>query len=565
LQFGWLNAGIYCQGDINVMRENELSKHALDHSLQAANDFSGFSEDYEVEGEMVPDWDKLADDFIEMLELADNNNMSLKASKTIFGAKECMFFGYILDKNGKRAARHNLCPIKKMVAPQNKSELRRVLGLCVQHKDAVQDYKRIAKPLFRLTGNVPWDWTKECNDAFELLRQRLLENEVLAAPDFKKQFLVAVDASEDGYGYIIYQLKEVDKPDKRENRAVLKYASQAWPNSLRTRPPYYQEGFAFCEALADVRYYAVASPYPVAMKTDHKPLKWIKTCPKGPLNMWRVSKTQDIEYEIEHRPGVDNDDADSVSRHPMLGVRSLMRIGADVALRELLSTFTSKEKLIAKWWIWAGRDTPVMARTVQTFKTSKDKILARAPKEALNNPVWQLAILMPRTEDATDVARRAIDDGRPACILMPTELMYYIAQEKDRTFNPKYVKTIKAAQKITLMANDTTWLCIGTSITRNDVRVGEARTKPPGPSEGWTVAVGTLDEWMKEQAVSFAREKQTAVTADKMRTDNAGLMWYEGDDGVSRIYVLEARRTPLIVLHHETIISTWQQRKRSVR
>ena len=48
--------------------------------------------------------------------------MSLKASKTIFGAKECMFFCHILDEHGKRAAGHNLCPIEKMGAPANKSE-----------------------------------------------------------------------------------------------------------------------------------------------------------------------------------------------------------------------------------------------------------------------------------------------------------------------------------------------------------------------------------------------------------------------------------------------------------
>jgi hypothetical protein len=51
--------------------------------------------------------------------------------------------------------------IEKMVAPANKSELRCFWGLCVQHKDAVEDYKIIAKPLFKPTGNVPWEWTKE--------------------------------------------------------------------------------------------------------------------------------------------------------------------------------------------------------------------------------------------------------------------------------------------------------------------------------------------------------------------------------------------------------------------
>ena len=72
--------------------------------------------------------------------------------------------------------------------------------------------------------------------------------------------------------------------------------------------------------------------------------------------------------------------------------------------------------------------------------------------------------MMPRTENATEVARKAIDDGRPACVLMPTELVYYTAQERDRTFNPRYVDAIKGAKKITLMATDTTWLCLGTGI-----------------------------------------------------------------------------------------------------
>ena len=58
------------------MRENELSRYALDHSLQAANDFSGL-EDHEINGENILDWDLFTSDFIEMLELADRNSMSL--------------------------------------------------------------------------------------------------------------------------------------------------------------------------------------------------------------------------------------------------------------------------------------------------------------------------------------------------------------------------------------------------------------------------------------------------------------------------------------------------------
>ena len=93
------------------------------------------------------------------------------------------------------------------------------------------------------------------------MRSELLKNKILAAPDCVKPFYCAVDASEDGYGYAIYQLKDIAAPDTQENRTVLKYASQAWPVALRHRPPSYQEGFVLVEGANDAKYYAQASPF----------------------------------------------------------------------------------------------------------------------------------------------------------------------------------------------------------------------------------------------------------------------------------------------------------------
>jgi len=360
-----------------------------------------------------------------------------------------------------------------------------------------------------------------------------------------------VDASEDGYGYLIYQLKDQTQPDVRDNRAILKYASQAWPAALRHRPPYYQEGFAFVEGACDSKYYAVASPFPLHMKTDHKPLKWLKTCVKGPLNQWRVAKITDLDYDIEHRDGVLNDDADTVSRHPMLGARSLVRVGTDVAMKEILKTLPEQTANTDKWWVWAGRDTATMTKIVQEYKVGRGKVYARAPKESFNNPAWDIAIVMPRTENATEVCRLAIDSGRKICVLMPTELVYYTAQEDDRSFNGTYIDAIKKAKKLTLMATDCTWLCFNTDIPANDVRSGETLTQPPGPSAGWTPEVGTLEEWAKEQGPSIANE--TKLDPAKIRSDDCGLKMYEGGDGITRIYVPLERRNALIKLHHESI------------
>ena len=132
-----------------------------------------------------------------------------------------------MDQHGVKAADHNLKPIAQMTSPSCVKELRRVIGLLVQHKDSIPRFKIITKPLFKLTGKVPWEWTDVHEAAFEELRAAALANIVLAAPDFTQRFYVDTDASDDGWGYSIYQLRDPDAKDEPINRKVIKYASGA--------------------------------------------------------------------------------------------------------------------------------------------------------------------------------------------------------------------------------------------------------------------------------------------------------------------------------------------------
>ena len=56
---------------------------------------------------------------------------------------------------------------------------------------------------------------------------------VLSAPDFTKQVFADTDASDDGKGCVIYQLKDPTKGDALENRAILRYYSKAWGPSMK--------------------------------------------------------------------------------------------------------------------------------------------------------------------------------------------------------------------------------------------------------------------------------------------------------------------------------------------
>ena len=126
--------------------------------LEALQPLSGFVDDGKTQ---VPDWKGLLQSFKEHLEMADKNNMSFKATKTCFGTKTVEFYGRTISCDGVCHAPHNLEPLKTMTAPQDLPGLRRVLGVCVQHKDAIENFSFIARPLHDLTRKGrEWQWRR---------------------------------------------------------------------------------------------------------------------------------------------------------------------------------------------------------------------------------------------------------------------------------------------------------------------------------------------------------------------------------------------------------------------
>ena len=166
------------------------------------------------------------------------NELVYEGIEDFFGFSESQFFGHILNEHGARAAKHNLTPIEQMVAPEDQSQLRSVLGLFNVHRNAIENFGTIARPLHDLTGKKEWQWGKREDEAFEKLRQQALENHILSSPDFDKQFYCRSDTSNYGKGWVVYQLRDSSKPDTRDNRNTIKYGSKAWGSSMLGKPPY---------------------------------------------------------------------------------------------------------------------------------------------------------------------------------------------------------------------------------------------------------------------------------------------------------------------------------------
>ena len=402
--------------------------------------------------------------------------------------------------------------------------------------------------------------------AFESLRQAALDNIVLAAPDFKRQFIMASDASEDGKGWVIYQLKDPNGKDNQANRDIIKYGSKAWERSMREGkvPPYYTEADAMITGALDAKYYAQATPFPLLILTDQAPLQWIKTCSKGRVTAWRIEQLWDIEYEVRYRPGSWNIVADALSRYPMLGPQLLARIGIESALESLCNSLTVNARTAKNLWAWAGKDTHLVSRALQKWRSPTNPIINRATKEAALLEKWDFAVVIPRPDRATADAARLLAGDRPVCILVPTDLVHYIPQLADGSFDTHLEKVVSEAKLLALTAPCMTWVCHKTGIERHNVFAIESATVPPGPAG--LIEAGTLEEWIREQGVAIAKE--ATLISDALVQRDSGMYMILGKDNIARIYVPPKRRQILIKIHHEAIqhlsaLKTYQSLRRN--
>ena len=120
-------------------------------------------------------------------------------------AKEVEYLGFIVKPNEISINPTKFAGIRDWIPPMNVKGVRSFLGFGNFYQRFIGNYAKIVKPLNELTKTKFFDWSQECQKAFNNLKKKFLEKPVLVIPDPTKPFYVESDASKWATGAVLQQ------------------------------------------------------------------------------------------------------------------------------------------------------------------------------------------------------------------------------------------------------------------------------------------------------------------------------------------------------------------------
>ncbi|ROT65803.1 hypothetical protein C7M84_016211 [Penaeus vannamei] len=171
----------------------------------------------------------------------------------------------------------------------------------------VQGFATIAAPLHQLTRKgASFVWDEACHQAFVALKQALVEAPVLPYPDPSLPYIIDTDASQEGVGVILSQLKDGQE-------YVVAYYSCKFSKPERKHCVTRKELAAVMKGLFHFHHYLYGAQFTIC--TDHAALRWTLKEPEGQLARW-LGKLEQYNYQVVHRAGHVHNNSDSLSRRP---------------------------------------------------------------------------------------------------------------------------------------------------------------------------------------------------------------------------------------------------------
>ncbi|KAK8994845.1 hypothetical protein V6N11_045914 [Hibiscus sabdariffa] len=270
-----------------------------------------------------------------VLQVLRLNELYIKEEKCVFAQQEVPFLGHIVGGGKIRMDHNKIRAIVEWEPPTKVTELRSFLGLANYYRRFVEGYSKIATPLTELLKkDKTWNWSPECEKAFEKLKRVMVSEPVLALPDYTKPFEIHTDASDFAIGGVLMQEGHPIAFESRKlNETERRYTVQE------------KEMTAVMHCLLTWRHYVLGNRFVVY--TDNVATSYFLTQKKlSPKQARWQEYIAEFDFSMEHKPGRANTVADALSRKPTLAAISHLKGDLLESIKEGLSQDPTAKSLM---------------------------------------------------------------------------------------------------------------------------------------------------------------------------------------------------------------------------
>eukprot|EP00096_Caligus_rogercresseyi_P008108 TRINITY_DN2646_c0_g2_i2.p1 TRINITY_DN2646_c0_g2~~TRINITY_DN2646_c0_g2_i2.p1 ORF type:complete len:1290 (-),score=97.72 TRINITY_DN2646_c0_g2_i2:320-4189(-) len=324
-----------------------------------------------------------------------NAGARLNKKKCLIAQKELTYLGFKVSEAGRSLDPELIRPIMEFPTPSSSSEVKSFLGLVQFYGHFLKDLSKTASPLHELTRPIPFNWSEEASKSFVEIKETVSNAPLLVHYDPSIPLFLATDASPIGIGAVLsHQIDGMDRP--------IAFASRKLSKAERNYSQIDREATAIVFGLNRFERYLLGRRF--CIKTDHKPLEFILHPNKGlpAVVTARLSRfalrLSSFDFEIIHVKGVNNSNADALSRGPIDNPPA-MEDPVEVMMCAAISSSPSngeelREALMADEPLRLARDA---AKTGDWSLVSDKAFLGKRFSFSVNNDLlfWGVRLVVP--------------------------------------------------------------------------------------------------------------------------------------------------------------------------
>ena len=243
-----------------------------------------------------------------VLEMHEQAGIKLVPGKTHLFRHEVDYLGFRVGSDGVKMKEDYVEKILNWPSPKTTKELRSFLGFCGYYRSFIRGYTKLTNEMNSIRSAKKFEWTATMEKNFKKLKKKFEEMLIRSFPrfDIPDKFQISSDWSKENLSAVLSQVQE------GKERLIAVFGRKCTKGESNY-PPWKGELSAMVYGIRKAEHILRYRPF--IANTDASALVHLKRLKSltGILARW-LQELQTYDFEVKHKKGVDNGNADGVSR-----------------------------------------------------------------------------------------------------------------------------------------------------------------------------------------------------------------------------------------------------------